>query len=105
MDAEGTQENLTWQRNLIDIENPAISLYRTFRLVHFRKTLIEGTMALLVPDLWDDPFENLVAQCLITDLQGEKLRDTFLGNIRKPVYGQCWSLLSATAAVGALERM
>jgi len=101
MDSKRTQGNThqVWRRNLIGIADPTIALYRTFRLVYFRKTLTKRTMALVAPHLWDDPFENLVAKCLITDMRGEKCRDRFLGNIRKPVYGQCWSLASESDAL------
>jgi|GEM_PF-4182297 len=47
MDIKGASGNVDQelQRNLIGIDDPAISLYHTFRLVYFRQTLTERTMA------------------------------------------------------------
>ena len=61
-----------WFGNLIDISDPDAPIYRTFRLAHFRAALSDQRMALVAPHLWDDPFENLVAHCGITDTRGEK---------------------------------
>jgi hypothetical protein len=56
-------------------------------------------MQLVAPHLWDDPFENLVADCAITDMRGAKWTQTFLGNLRKSVYGQCWSFAAESDAL------
>jgi hypothetical protein len=71
--------------------SPDATIFRTFRLVYWRRALRTRRMALVAPHLWDDPFENLVASCAILNRDGGRIHQHFLGNFRKPVYGQCWT--------------
>lgn len=85
--------------NLIRINNPDIPIYRTFPFGRFREVLLERSLALVAPSLWDDPFENFLIRCAITYIQDGKWRQDFFDRIRKPVYGQCWSLAAESDAL------
>ena len=78
--------------------SPATSLFRTFRLQHFTAAMKTRTMMLVRPHLWDDPFENLVSHCGIVFQSERPHRQVFLGNFRRPVYAQCWSVCAESDA-------
>lgn len=82
---------------LIDLAGDT-RLFRTFRLTHLREAIETSTMVLVPPNLWDDPFENLLEHVAITDLRQERPKQTFLANSRRPVYAQCWSLAEESDA-------
>lgn len=85
--------------NVLGIENIDTPIYRTFRISHLRSALTERHLALVKPDLWEDPFENLIEKCLIQYSNVKPFRQVALAALRMPVYAQCWSLSEESDAL------
>ena len=83
--------------NFIRLRKLDTPIYRTFALPRFREILRHGTMALVAPLLWEDPFEDLVAKCFVS-LHSAPGQQIALGALRRPTFGQCWSLTEESDA-------
>jgi hypothetical protein len=78
-------------QNLVRIEDPDAPVFRTLRMKWFRKMFEQNALVLVMPDLWDDPFENIIQWCAITYTNESKWRQEFLHQVRRPMFAQCWS--------------
>jgi len=78
--------------NFICIDNVNVSLYRIFPIDRFCELLKTGQTVLVRPELWDDPFENILSCCGISDTSKTPFEGHFFGNMRRPLYAQCWSM-------------
>lgn len=76
--------NTPHQININDLDAP---LYRIYPLWFFEKALRVKNIVLVPPKRWEDPYEVLAWNVVITRKSGQ----TFLENHIRPVYAQCWS--------------
>ena len=70
-------------------------IYRIFPQMRFFSLFEEKKNALLRPGKWDDPFENVFLKSPVALPNGETGQFGF----RDDVYGQCWTLETATDAM------
>ena len=76
----GLVDNLIWmQQNFRNLPDRKIPIYRVFSVHRFLETVSDRTLTLVPPEVWDDPFENLV------------LRHVLFRNLNVRLYGQCWT--------------
>src|SRR5258705_1140688 len=66
---------------------------------HVRPMLEQNSLVLVTPDLWDDPFENIIQWCAITYTNEPKWRQEFLHQVRRPMFAQCWSYTYESDAI------
>jgi hypothetical protein len=79
--------------NFIRIDNVDVSIYRIFPIDRFCELLKTGNAVLVRPELWDDPFENILSCCGICDTSKTPFEGHLFGNMRRPLYAQCWSMI------------
>jgi hypothetical protein len=84
---------------LIGLNSLDQPVYRTFRMRWLREVLRSRSMALLLPSLWDDPFEDLVSRFTVVPVGRRAGQAVPLAVLRKPVYAQCWSLVDESDAL------
>ncbi len=70
----------------IDLDTP---VYRVYPIDRLTQLFNDRKNTLVKPQMWDDPFENLVFQQTATLTNGEQVS---FDNIRERYYGQCWTL-------------
>ena len=69
----------------VDLDEP---IYRIFSNKRFQQTLKINELVLVRPEQWQDPFENILLQCVL------KLKDgslVSLSELRRKFFGQCWT--------------
>jgi hypothetical protein len=66
----------------------AASIYRIVSCERFLQILHDQQNGLVLPWLWDDPFENFILKALVITPDGKTATIRF----RDKLYGQCWSL-------------
>jgi hypothetical protein len=64
------------------------SIYRIVSCERFLKILRDRENGLVQPQLWDDPFENFILDCIAVTPDGKPARIGY----HDQLYGQCWSL-------------
>jgi hypothetical protein len=64
-------------------------IYRVYPIERLTQLFGEKKDTLVKPQMWDDPFENLVFQQTATLSDGQTV---YFDNIRHKFYGQCWTL-------------
>ena len=74
---------------------PETRIYRIFPRDRFLQLFQEDQNALVLPTLWDDPFENAILKAEVRTSTGELGSFSFHGD----VYGQCWTLETASDAM------
>lgn len=74
---------------------PNARVYRIFPQTRFFSLFEEGKNALTRPEKWDDPFENVFLQSPVVLPNG----DTGAFGFHRDVYGQCWTLETASDAM------
>jgi hypothetical protein len=74
-------------------------LYRIFKWKYLSADMKGGTLSLPKPCLWDDPFENVLPLCQITDTRRMPWQCTPLDGLRRPMFAQCWSVLDESDAL------
>lgn len=76
-------------RNFINIkvEDYDQAIYRVFSREKFIRLFETGTLTLVRPKLWDDPFENFMLNATGELKDGMKFKNEF----RENFYGQCWT--------------
>ncbi len=74
---------------------PETRIYRIFPRDRFLQLFQENKNALVLPTMWDDPFENAILQAEVRTASGEPGNFSFHGD----VYGQCWTLETASDAM------
>ena len=82
-------------QSIIGDIKPDTRIYRIFPQTRFFSLFEEKKNALLRPEKWDDPFENVFLKSTVTLPDGETGQFGF----RDDVYGQCWTLETASDAV------
>jgi hypothetical protein len=80
--------------NFIRIDNVDVSIYRIFSFDRFCELLKTGDLVLVQPELWEDPFENILSHCAICDTSKTPFEQHFFANFRQPLYAQCWSMIN-----------
>ena len=68
-----------------DIDRP---IYRIISCERFLQILRDRENGLVLPRLWDDPFENFILHCTAVTPDGTSAKIRFPHQL----YGQCWSL-------------
>ncbi len=71
------------------------AIYRIVPCERFLQMLREQQNGLVLPKLWDDPFENFILNGTAVASDGTKARFGF----QHSIYGQCWSLHIETDAM------
>lgn len=74
---------------------PKTRIYRIFPRNRFFELYQENQNALVLPTMWDDPFENVILRSEVRSSNGERGTFGFHGD----VYGQCWTLETASDAM------
>ena len=76
--------------NLINLTQAeaATPIYRVFPVFRFLELLDTKQNALLRPEKWDDPFENLILKGIAQTAGGQTAQWGF----KNDLFGQCWSL-------------
>lgn len=74
---------------------PETKIYRIFPRDRFRQLFQEKKNALVLPTMWDDPFENAILKAKVQTSNGELGSFSF----HSDVYGQCWTLETASDAM------
>ena len=78
--------------NGIDVNQ---TIYRVFDRIHFEQLITQKQMALVRPELWNDPFENLVHQGSVY-VNGQSYG---LDPLRRSYFAQCWTLKAESDAI------
>jgi len=79
----------------MDIDAP---IYR-FHSFKYLPQLLGGTLTLVLPSSWDDPYENLAAYSSVVLLQNGKWERVMLSTRMLPVFAQCWGSLAESDAL------
>lgn len=74
---------------------PETKIYRIFPRDRFLQLFQEEQNALVLPTMWDDPFENAILKAEVRTSTGELGSFSF----HSDVYGQCWTLETASDAM------
>lgn len=82
-------------QSIIGNIKPDTKIYRIFPQMRFFSLFEERKNALLRPEKWDDPFENVFLKSQVALPNGETGQFGF----RNDVYGQCWTLETASDAM------
>jgi hypothetical protein len=80
----------------IDTNERNLPIYRVVPAWRFAEILVTRKLVLTRPDLWDDPFENIL---LKTQLELPDGTPVGLDGVMGAFYGQCWSLHEETDAM------
>ncbi|MBM3299540.1 MAG: hypothetical protein FJY85_06275, partial [Deltaproteobacteria bacterium] len=80
----------------IDANERNLPIYRVIPVWRFAEMLVTQKLVLTRPDLWDDPFENIL---LKTQLELSDSTLIGLDGVMGALYGQCWSLHEETDAM------
>lgn len=83
------------KQNIIGNIFEATRVYRIFQRDRFFQLFEDKQNALVLPSMWDDPFENVILRAEVRAKTGEKGRFGF----HEDVYGQCWTLERASDAM------
>ena len=75
-----------------------VPIYR-FHSFKYMPQLLGGTLTLVLPSCWDDPYENLAAYSAVTFLQNGKWEHVMLNTRMLPVFAQCWGSLEESDAL------
>lgn len=101
---EKAQENLHFKKKCVlnfdegtDFNTP---IHRVFPIDRLLQLFNQQKNTLVKPQMWDDPFENLVFQQTAKTKAGQEVN---FDKIRECLYGQCWTL--NTAETDALWRI
>lgn len=71
-------------------------IYRIFKKEHFTELINKKKNVLVSPELWDDPYENiLLSNGVDVKVDGQPIDPSFM----KGVYCQCWSMLGESDAM------
>jgi hypothetical protein len=103
MTPQQIQENLQFKsRCILNFENidPNTPVYRVYPIDRVLELFTQRKNTLVKPNLWDDPFENIVFQQTALLQNGQRV---YFSNIRERYYGQCWTL--STDETDALWRI
>lgn len=73
----------------IDIGDKDVPIYRVFSKDRLLEMFQDKKLTLVVPALWDDPFENFLAGCKAFLTESRMWTD--LDGIFKNFFGQCWT--------------
>jgi hypothetical protein len=76
----------------IGIDDVDVPIYRIFRLDRLLEFLASGKLALVHPELWDDPFERVLEGVFVRYTEDPTHTQVPLMRARRAIYGQCWSL-------------
>lgn len=74
-----------------NIDNRDARIYRFIRLPYFRQ-LVNGELVLVIPTVWEDPYEILTQKSLVTDKRSSPWRQYPLASVLGNVFAQSWSL-------------
>lgn len=74
-------------------------IYRTTRWRYTRNLLKSGSVSLVAPSLWEDPFERLVCNANLYSADKKDAPPRPLITLRRIVYAQCWSLNAESDAI------
>ena len=74
---------------------PETKIYRIFPRDRFLQLFHEEQNALVLPTMWDDPFENAILKAEVRTSNGALGHFSF----HSDVYGQCWTLETASDAM------
>ena len=75
--------------NSSDLQRP---VYRTFRMTHAVDLASHGRLVLVAPELWDDPYENLLYKHTARNLEPNSgLVMRWYGS---DLFGSCWTWTS-----------
>ncbi|MBN1299346.1 MAG: hypothetical protein JW997_06650, partial [Actinobacteria bacterium] len=79
-------ENIIWpNQNILDLP-----VYRVFSIKRLLQIIKTSKNVLVKPELWDDPFENILAKLKGYATKSKMVLD--LSSIFGIFYGQCWTL-------------
>ncbi|RWM29788.1 hypothetical protein [Mesorhizobium sp.] len=73
----------------VDLDSP---IFRVFPLWFFEMALRTRSLTFVRPSRWDDPFEDVCSNVIMTDQSSGQQRE--LIGFLTPVYAQCWSFES-----------
>ena len=85
----------TTMPNILGNINRNSLIYRIFTREHFFNLFEEKTNTLVLPEKWQDPFENFLSKSKVRRISGEFVRFRF----RQKIYAQCWSTHNASDAM------
>lgn len=74
-----------------NIADQTASIHRFIRLQHFTD-FIRGTLVLVRPSAWDDPFEVLAQRSMVIDKRYSPWKEYPISAVMENVFGQSWSL-------------
>ncbi len=81
---------------MIGIDDLDMPIYRIFGRKYFRKMLNDNRLTLVHPEMWDDPFENILMQSRLKKKNGTYVS---LRTLRETLFGQCWTAESESDAL------
>lgn len=70
-------------QNFVDLPDRKARLFRVFPFSRLLQAFVTRQLTLVTPEMWDDPFENVV------------LRHELFQGLNVRLYGQCWTANSA----------
>lgn len=82
-------------RSIMSNLSPTTRIYRIFSRRYFFELFRKNENALVLPQKWDDPFENVFLNSPAEIPGGDHVSFAF----RNDVYGQCWTLSAASDAI------
>jgi hypothetical protein len=85
--------------HVVGLKSLDTPIYRTIRWKYVRALFEQGSMPLMAPSLWDDPFERLVGETSVYLASETDNQPRLLNTLRRVVYGQCWSLNHESDAI------
>lgn len=71
-------------------------IFRVFTIDRLLEVLQTRRLALVRPQLWDDPFENFLYQLPVVTARGVSVS---IKGLKKRLFGQCWSLTEESDAM------
>lgn len=77
------------KNNILNNLNRDQEIYRIFSKDRFLNVLSDKKLTLVKPNLWDDPFENIIFNSSVEAKNEQKISIRSIGN---SYHGQCWTL-------------
>src|SRR5258706_6561655 len=85
--------------HFIGIDDMDATIYRIFSIDRFYQVLQSGNLVLVEPRFWEDPRENVLMHCGISDTSKRPFQQHFFDAFRRPIYAQCWSMVKESDAL------
>jgi len=84
------------EQNIIGLPNLDTPVFRIFTVKRLREVFDDKALALVKPEVWDDPYENFLLNAPV------RLGDGTIATMKSiadKLYGQCWTVLEESDAL------